>query len=99
MPMSLPSAATKPAKAKTDWTGSLTLIPSAIILAVFLYFDRQMHVTDAFPLKSHPTPPLTAFLLMGTLGFPPAPCCFLGHGSTTGARRKANPGRPSPAGY
>jgi hypothetical protein len=45
---------------------------------VFLYFDRQMHVTDAFPLKGHPTPPLTAFMLMGTLGFPIGTMSLLG---------------------
>ena len=76
--MSLPSAAAKAGEAKTDWTGSLTLVPPAIILAVFLYFDREMHVTDAFPLKSHPTPPLTAFLLMGTVGFPAGTMLLLG---------------------
>lgn len=39
-------------------------------LAVMLYLDREYNVTSAFPLKSHPTPPFIAFLLLGTLGFP-----------------------------
>jgi hypothetical protein len=77
--MSSSSAAAKPlGKTRTDWTGSLTLIPPAVILAVLLYFDREMHVTDAFPLKGHPTPPLTAFLLMATLGFPAGAMLLLG---------------------
>jgi hypothetical protein len=46
-------------------------------LAVLLYLDRQYDVLSAIPLKGHPTPPLIAFLLLGTLGFPLGACVLI----------------------
>ncbi len=52
---------------RSGWIGLAAFV---VPLAVMLYLDRQYDVLSAVPLKHHPTPPLIAFLLLGTIGFP-----------------------------
>ena len=49
------------------WISFVVLV---VLLAAMLYLDHLYNVSSAFPLKGHPTPPLTAFLMLGTVGFP-----------------------------
>src|SRR3954468_8728020 len=51
-------------------SGWISLVGFVVLLALMLYLDRQYDVTSAIPLKDHPTPPLIAFLLLGTICFP-----------------------------
>jgi hypothetical protein len=51
-------------------SGWISLLVFAGLLTLMLTLDSQYHVTSAFPLKHHPTPPFIAFLLLGTVCFP-----------------------------
>lgn len=53
------------------------LAAAVSLLAAILYVDRLYDVGAAFPLKNHPTPPLIAFLMLGTLCFPLGALAFV----------------------
>lgn len=52
------------------WWGRAFGVLALILLALFLYLDREYNVLDAIPLKNRPPPAFTVFLLLGTVFYP-----------------------------